>query len=67
MTKDRAIVTAAAVLLVVAGMSMAGVVPAILGRVSAHWGEFTTVGFFLALLAAWAIGTLIFTPNRRHR
>jgi hypothetical protein len=60
--------TLAALLTVAVGVTLSATVPALFEKLLPHnWGELSAAGFTLALLAAWVIGTLNFTPNRRHR
>lgn len=60
----RTFLTAALVALVAA--TLVGLLPAVAGNTTGHWGDLVTPSFGLALLAAWAVGSLIFT-NRRRR
>lgn len=64
--RHRLATITAAVLLVVVALALTGFVPTLAERTTAHWGDLYATGFLLALLVAWPVGTMIFTPRRRR-
>lgn len=55
-------------MLVLVPVALTGAIPSLAEQTTSSWGDLTSLGFGLALLIAWPIGTLIFTkPRRRHR
>lgn len=54
-------IAAAAVIVTAMAVLITGLVAVIARDTTTHWGDFSAIGFGLALLVAWGVGTVAFT------